>query len=193
MDASTLTATKSRPHDTAGALARSLVLVGLMGAGKSSIGRRLARALHAGFADADEEIVSAAGMSIAEIFAQYGETAFRDLERRVVARLLDQPPQVLALGGGAFINASTRSRIKEEACSVWLRADLPTLLARTQRKRGTRPLLEQGDPAATLARLMEERYPIYAEADHVIDTTNDPPDALVQRIIEQLGLRQAMP
>jgi shikimate kinase len=192
MSASTLTSTTPRPN-ASNALTRSLVLVGLMGAGKTSTGRRLARALRASFADADDEIVSAAGMSIPDIFAQYGEPAFRDLERRVVARLLDQPPQVLALGGGAFINPVTRERIKQEACSIWLRADLPILLTRTQRKRGTRPLLEQGDPAATLARLMEERYPIYAEADHVIDTTNDPPDTLVQRIIDLLGPRQTGP
>ena len=166
------------------ALAQSVVLVGLMGAGKSSVGRRLARSLHASFADADDEIVAAAGMSIPDIFAAYGEPAFRDLERRVVARLLAQPePRVLALGGGAFIDPGTRARVKQAACSVWLRADLDTLLARTARKRGSRPLLETGDPRATLARLIEQRYPVYAEADHVVDTAADPPDAIVARII----------
>jgi shikimate kinase len=163
-------------------LPRSLVLVGLMGAGKSSIGRRLARALGASFADADDEIVAAAGMSIPEIFAGYGEGAFRDLERRVVARLLDQPPMVLALGGGAFVDPTTRARVKAGALSVWLRADLDTLLARTMRKRAARPLLRSGDPRATLERLMAERYPVYAEADHVVDTSGDAPEAIVARI-----------
>jgi shikimate kinase len=170
------------------ALPRSLVLVGLMGAGKSSIGRRLAKTLGASFADADDEIVAAAGMSIPEIFAGYGEAAFRDLERRVVARLLDQPePRVLALGGGAFVDPSTRARVKAVALSVWLRADLDTLLARTMRKRGTRPLLKDGDPRATLERLMGERYPVYAEADHAVDTTGDAPEAIVARVVALLA------
>lgn len=168
-------------------LTRSLVLVGLMGAGKSSIGRRLAKVLAADFADADDEIVAAAGMTIPEIFSAYGEPEFRDLERRVVARLLQRPPLVLALGGGAFINPVTRANVRSTGRSVWLRADLDTLLARIQRKRGTRPLLNEGDPRATLARLMEERYPIYAEADHVVDTANEPPERVVQRITDILS------
>ena len=112
-------------------LARSVVLVGLMGAGKTSVGRRLASALRASFTDADDEIVTAAGMSIPDIFALYGEPRFRELERRVVARLLEQPPMVLALGGGAFIDGETRARVKVRGISIWLRADLDTLLART--------------------------------------------------------------
>ena len=168
------------------ALAQSVVLVGLMGAGKSSVGRRLARSLHASFADADDEIVAAAGMSIPDIFAVYGEAAFRDLERRVVARLLERPPMVLALGGGAFIDPETRAKVKVLARSIWLRADLETLVARTMRKQGSRPLLAAGDPRHTLSRLMEERHPIYAEADHIIDTATEPPDALVLRIIDLL-------
>lgn len=154
-----------------------------MGAGKTSVGRRLARHLQAAFQDADEEIVAAAGMSIPDIFALYGEPRFRELERRVVARLLDQPPRVLALGGGAFIDPLTRSRVKGLATSVWLRADLDTLVARTLRKKGTRPLLAQGDPRETLARLMEERYPIYAEADLTVDSANEPHEAVVERIL----------
>lgn len=167
-------------------LRRSLVLVGLMGAGKSSVGRRLAKALGAAFADADEEIVAAAGMSIPDIFAAYGEAEFRELERRVVARLLAGPPMVLALGGGAFIDPQTRARVKRQARSVWLRADLDTLLARTARKKGTRPLLAQGDPQQVLATLMERRYPIYAEADHIIDTAEQPQEHVVDAIIALL-------
>lgn len=174
-------------------LDRSLVLVGLMGAGKTSVGRRLARALGAPFLDADEEIVAAAGLSIPDIFALYGEPRFRDLERRVVARLLDRPPTVLALGGGAFVDPETRQRVKAKALSVWLRADLETLLARTQRKKGTRPLLAQGDPRETLARLMEERYPIYAEADHAVDTAEEPHEAVVRRILALLPVAEAVP
>jgi shikimate kinase len=187
--AETEPSTRPQPAPAAGAAAvapalpRSLVLVGLMGAGKSSIGRRLAKAMGAPFADADDEIVAAAGMSIPEIFEGYGEPKFRDLERRVVARLLGQPPMVLALGGGAFVDPSTRARVKASALSVWLRADLETLLARTMRKRGARPLLRDGDPRATLERLMGERYPVYAEADHVVDTSGDAPEAIVARIL----------
>jgi shikimate kinase len=164
-------------------LARSLVLVGLMGAGKTSIGRRLARTLAAPFADADDEIVAAAGMGIPDIFALYGEPRFRELERRVVARMLDQPPMILALGGGAFIDSMTRERIKEKGRSIWLRADLDTLVARTARKKGSRPLLDQGDPRDILARLMDERYPIYALADYTVDTAAEPHEAVVERIL----------
>ena len=186
MNASDELAPATIAHQSAAALPRSVVLVGLMGAGKSSVGRRLARALRAPFADADDEIVAAAGMSIPEIFAAYGEPAFRDLERRVMARLLGQAPRVLALGGGAFVDPATRALVKGVATSVWLRADLETLLARTARKRGTRPLLAAGDPRATLARLMGERYPIYAEADHAVETAHEPPDAIVTRILDLL-------
>lgn len=164
-------------------LERTIVLVGLMGAGKTSVGRRLARALGAAFADADDEIVAAAGLSIADIFALYGEPRFRELERRVVCRLLDQPPMVLALGGGAFVNADTRQQIKTRAVSVWLRANLETLLSRTMRKRGTRPLLAHGEPRDILARLMEERYPIYAEADYTVDTQAEPHEVVVAKIM----------
>jgi shikimate kinase len=167
-------------------LGRTLVLVGIMGAGKSSVGRRLAKAIGASFADADDAIIEAAGMSIADIFESYGEQSFRNLERRVIARLLDGPPRILALGGGGFIDPETRARVKAGACSIWLRADLPTLLARVLRKRATRPLLMNGDPAAILGDLMARRYPIYAEADHVVDSSEQPAEMVVQRIIELL-------
>ncbi len=159
------------------------MLVGLMGAGKTSIGRRLARALGAPFADADEEIVAAAGLSIPDIFALYGEPRFRELERRVIARLLDGGPMVLALGGGAFVDAETRGRVAARAVSVWLRADLETLVARTSRKRGARPLLDRGDPHEILAALMQERYPIYGEADHTVDSHIEPHELVVERIL----------
>ena len=174
------------PAPPAWALGRSVVLVGLMGAGKTSIGRRLARALAAPFADADVEIVSAAGLSIPDIFAIYGEPSFRELERRVVARLLDGDARIIALGGGAFIDADTRARVAERAVSVWLRADLDTLVARTARKRGTRPLLESGDPRAILAELIRTRYPIYAEADHVVDSQMEPHESVVERILAMI-------
>jgi shikimate kinase len=164
-------------------LGRSIVLVGLMGAGKTSIGKRLARTLGAPFADADEEIVTAAGLSIPDIFALYGEARFRELERRVVARMLDERPMVLALGGGAFIDPGTREKVTARAVSVWLRADLETLLARTSRKRGTRPLLESGDPREVLSGLMEKRHPIYRLADYAVDTQTEPHESVVERIV----------
>jgi shikimate kinase len=164
-------------------LRRTVALVGLMGAGKSAVGRRLAKVLGADFADADELIVAAAGMSIPDIFEKYGEPEFRDLERRVIARVLEGPPLVLALGGGAFIDPQTRDHVKRRALSVWLRADLDTLVGRTMRKKGTRPLLAQGDPRAVLAQLMERRHPIYAEADHVVDSDEQPAESVVARIL----------
>ncbi len=170
------------------ALPRTVALVGLMGAGKSAVGRRLAKALGAEFADADELIVAAAGMSIPDIFAKYGEPEFRDLERRVIQRVLDGQPLVLALGGGAFIDPQTRARLKEHALTVWLRADLDTLVSRTMRKKGTRPLLAGGDPRPILAELMERRYPIYAEADHMVHSDEQPPEVVVERIAALLGL-----
>jgi shikimate kinase len=166
-------------------LERSIVLVGLMGAGKSCIGRRLGQRLGLPFTDADSEIETAAGLSIAEIFSRYGEAAFRDCERRVMTRLLQGPPRVLSTGGGAFMDADTRRLIKEHAISVWLRADLDTLIART-RGRSHRPLLASGDPRAILADLMERRYPVYAEADVVVETGADNPNVTCGRVIEAL-------
>lgn len=167
---------------------RSIVLVGLMGAGKTSVGRKLAKALELPFTDADEEVVKAAGCSIEDIFELYGEAAFRDGEERVIQRLLENGPQVLATGGGAFVNPRTRQRIKERGISVWLRADLDVLVRRTSR-RGGRPLLKNADPRATLERLMKERYPVYAETDVVVDTSDEPHDLTVGRILAALEQR----
>ena len=163
-------------------LRKTLVLVGLMGAGKSSIGRRLATRIGAEFVDADEEIARAAGCSIEDIFALHGEAAFRDGERRVIARLLKRRPHVLATGGGAFMDQATRAAIRERAFSIWLRADLDVLLRRVQR-RDDRPLLKQGEPRAVLERLMAQRYPVYAEADMVLDTTDAPHATVVEAIL----------
>lgn len=164
----------------------TIVLVGLMGAGKTCIGRRLAERLGCAFVDADEEIEKAAGCSVPDIFELYGEAAFRDGERRVIARLLNDPPHVLATGGGAFIDPEVRQNIADTATSVWLRADLDLLLQRTAR-RGDRPLLAQGDRRQTLERLMAERYPIYAEADIVVDSAREVPDVTVERVIAALA------
>src|SRR5579859_5380824 len=150
-------------------LARTLVLVGLMGAGKTSIGKRIAQRLDVPFTDADGEIEAAANMTVAEIFARDGEAAFRAGERRVISRLLDGPVHVLATGGGAFMDPRTRARIRERGISIWLRAELELLLARVAR-RDNRPLLKAGDPRTVLASLMEKRYPVYAEADLIVDS-----------------------
>jgi shikimate kinase len=166
-------------------LARTIVLVGLMGAGKSCIGRRLAQRLNVPFVDADTEIEQAAGCTVAEIFEKYGEAAFRDGERRVMQRLLQGPPTILATGGGAFMDPETRQLIRDHAISVWLRADLDTLVARTK-GRGHRPLLNAGDPRETLAKLIETRYPVYTEANITVDTGNDNPNVTCTRVIEAL-------
>jgi shikimate kinase len=165
---------------------RSIVLVGLMGAGKSAVGRRLAARLGLRFVDADAEIEKAAGCSIADFFGAHGEPAFREGERRVVARLLGEAPHVLATGGGAFMDPDTRRRIRERGISVWLRADLDLLHARVSR-RGDRPLLQHGDKREVLARLIEERHPVYAEADVVVDSEDVPHERMVDKIIEALA------
>ena len=166
-------------------LARSIVMVGLMGAGKTSIGRRLAQKLHVPFIDSDTEIEKAANETIAEIFARDGEAVFRAGERRIIARLLDGPVQVLATGGGAFMDPSTRQRVRERGISIWLRADLETLLERTSRRQH-RPLLNGGDPRAVLSRLIETRYPVYAEADITVDSLAGPTDTTVQKLLTAL-------
>jgi shikimate kinase/3-dehydroquinate synthase len=160
---------------------RSVVLVGLMGSGKSAIGRRLALRLGLPFADADAEIEAAAGQTVAEIFARFGEAAFRDGERRVIARLLAGPPLVLATGGGAFMDPSTRALIRSHAVSLWLRVPLPLLLRRTA-GRSHRPLLNAGDPATILRGLFDARATTYAEADIVVDCGDDSPDATTARV-----------
>ncbi len=162
--------------------AHTIVLVGLMGAGKTTVGRRLGQALDMPFVDSDAEIETAAGCSIADIFETFGEAYFRSGERRVIKRLLEGPPQILATGGGAFINAETRALIRSKAISVWLRADLDLLVRRVSR-RDTRPLLRNGDPVAIMRRMMEERSPIYAQADIVVDTDDNPHESVVQRVI----------
>ena len=159
--------------------ARSLVLVGLMGAGKSTVGRRLAQTLQLPFRDADHEIEAAAGMTIPEIFAIHGEDHFRDGERRVIARLLQEGPIVLATGGGAFMNDETRLRIAEHGISLWLKADLDVLMRRV-RKRHNRPLLQNPDPEGTMRRLIEARHPIYALADVTVDSREIPHEKVVQ-------------
>ncbi|MFP6744100.1 MAG: shikimate kinase [Alphaproteobacteria bacterium] len=167
----------------------TIVLVGLMGSGKSSIGRRLASRLGIPFVDADAEIEAAAGCTIAEFFERHGEAAFRDGERRVIARLLVAPPQVLATGGGAFVDSTTRALVGDKALSVWLRAELDLLVKRCGR-RNTRPLLREGNPREILARLIDERYPIYAETDVIIDTDDSPHETMVDRIIDALEAYQ---
>jgi shikimate kinase len=167
-------------------IGKSIVLVGLMGAGKTVVGRRLAKRLGLPFVDADDEIVKAAGCSIEDIFATRGESTFREGERRVVARLLQDAPRVVATGGGAFMDAGTRSRIREGAVSVWLRADLDILEKRTRGRSG-RPLLKGRDPRTVLASLMAERYPVYAEADVTVESTEEPPEVTVERIVRALG------
>jgi shikimate kinase len=166
---------------------RSIVLIGMMGVGKSSIGRRLGARLAIPFVDADAEIESAAGMSIADIFARHGETAFRSGEARVIARLLNGGPQVLATGGGAVMNPATRALIQERAVSIWLSADFDLLLRRISKRKAERPMLQTADPAATLRELLAEREPIYAQADLTVQSRDVPHDAVVAEIIERLA------
>ncbi len=170
---------------TAPEIDRTIVLVGLMGSGKTCIGRHLARRLELPFVDADEEIVSAAGVPVAEIFATLGESAFREGERKVIARLLDRSPHVLATGGGAFIDPDTRQLIRQRGVSIWLRASLDILDRRT-RGRSSRPLLNVCDPRAVLESLMRLRYPVYAEADVVVDTTEEPAETTARNVLAAL-------
>lgn len=164
---------------------RTVALVGLMGAGKTAIGKRLAVRLGLPFVDADEEIERAAGCTVAEFFERYGEAEFRAGERRVIARLLEGPLHVLSTGGGAYMDRETRSLMRARALTVWLRADLDVLFDRV-RRRSHRPLLREGDPREILARLMSQRYPIYAEADVVVDSTAQPAETTTEQVIEAL-------
>jgi shikimate kinase len=165
---------------------RSIVLIGLMGAGKTAVGRRLANRLELPFIDADTEIEVAAGASISEIFAEHGESYFRQGERKVIKRLLDSGPQVLATGGGAYMNPETRASIKARGLSVWLKADLKVLLKRVGR-RDSRPLLTRGDPEKVMKKLIEERYPIYEEADVTVESRDVPHDVIVGAVIDALA------
>ena len=164
---------------------RPIVLTGLMGAGKTSIGRRLAARLGMTFSDSDAEIERLTGYTVSELFELHGEPPFREGERRVIQRLLDGPPMVLAIGGGAFMDPLTRATIRAHATSVWLRCDLPTLLRRVS-GRSHRPLLATGDPAEVLDRLMQLRYPIYAEADVIVDCADDSPEVTTDRVLSAL-------
>jgi shikimate kinase len=164
---------------------RTVALVGLMGAGKSAIGKRLALRLALPFVDADDEIERAAGCTISEFFERFGEVEFRAGERRVIQRLLDGPPRVLSTGGGAYMDTETRALMRQNAITVWLRADLDVLYERV-RKRAHRPLLRQGDPREILARLMNQRYPVYAEADIVVESTAQPADITTDQVVEAL-------
>ncbi len=168
---------------------RTIALVGLMGVGKSTVGRRLAGVLGMPFRDADTEIERAAGCTVGELFTRRGEAEFRDGERRVIARLLDEPPHVLATGGGAFMNADTRALMKQRALTVWLKADLDTLVDRVRRK-DTRPLLRDKDPRVVLSELMLVRDPIYAGADIAIDAMEGPHERTVQAILKAMADRR---
>ncbi len=172
-------------------LIRTVALVGMMGSGKSSVGRRLAARLGVPFKDADSEIERAAGCPIPEIFDRFGEGAFRDGERKVIARLLGEPPHVLATGGGAFVDASTRERLKESAVTVWIKAPVEVLLARVKR-RDNRPLLRGDDPRGVLERLLAERTPIYQLADVTVESDDGPHSQAVDQILTALKAREVL-
>jgi shikimate kinase len=179
--------TKGRDHPIRRRLgSRSVVLVGLMGAGKSTVGRRLATKLALPFFDADQEIESAAGMSVQDIFSVYGEPYFREGERKVIARLLQEGPIVLATGGGAFMNEETRATVSRAGVSIWLRAELPVLMRRV-RKRANRPLLNTEDPEDTMRRLIAIRYPVYAQADLTVESHEAPHDRVVAEVMRVLS------
>lgn len=167
---------------------RNIVLVGMMGAGKSSIGRRLAERLGMRFTDADNEIEAAAGKSIPDIFAEHGEPYFREGEQKVIARILSDSGQVVATGGGAVLNPETRACIAQRGVSVWLEADLPILMQRV-RKRSNRPLLKNPDPEGTMRRLMQERHPLYAQAEVTVRSRDVPHEVIVGEIIEALAIQ----
>ncbi len=180
---------ESKPSSDAALSGRTIVLVGMMGAGKTSVGKRLAESLSLPFFDADEEIERAAGCTIAEIFEQRGEAEFREGERRVIARLLDQPPHVLATGGGAFVNPETRELVSRKAVSVWLKAS-PEVLARRVARKNTRPLLHGQNPREVLDALLEKREAAYGQADLIIDSGEGPHQATVDAIITALQRRK---
>ena len=181
----------SLPHDAEISAAlgkRCVVLIGMMGAGKSTIGRRMAARLRLPFVDADTEIETAAGMSIPDIFETHGEPHFRDGEARVIARLLDNGPAVIATGGGAFMREETRNRVRDKAVSIWLKADADVIMKRV-RRRSDRPLLQNADPEGTVSRLLGEREPVYATADLTILSRDVPHDKIVDECLEALHAR----
>ncbi|WP_054313785.1 shikimate kinase [Mesorhizobium sp. 1M-11] len=164
---------------------RSIVFVGLMGAGKTAIGRKTAGMLGLNFIDSDQEIEDVSRMTIPELFERYGETEFRALEQRVILRLLEQGPQVLSTGGGAFMNAQTREAIAGHGISVWLKADLDLLMERVSKKQN-RPLLKTPNPRATLRKLMDDRYPTYALADITVPTRDERKEVIAEEVIAAL-------
>ena len=171
-------------------LVKTVALVGMMGVGKTSIGKRLSTRLEVPFADADQEIEQAAGMEVKDIFAKYGEPEFRRLERSVIARLLTGPPHVLATGGGAFMDETTRAAMRESAFTIWLNAPVDVLVGRVKKRQAadqSRPLLAQGDMRATLEKLLEVRGPVYATADMVLDSVDEPHTALVDKVVAALA------
>ncbi|CTQ69816.1 Shikimate kinase 1 [Roseibium alexandrii] len=165
---------------------RSIVLVGIMGCGKSTVGKRLAQRLGLEFVDADSEIERAANMTVSEIFSEHGEPYFRSGEERVIARLLQEGPQVLATGGGAFMSDATRSEIETNGLSIWLKVDFETVMARV-RRRSTRPLLRNPDPEGTMRKLMAEREPVYAQAQLTVTSKDVPHEAVVDQIVLTLA------
>lgn len=169
---------------------RSLVFIGLMGAGKTAIGRRVAQMLGLKFVDSDHEIEAASRMSIPDLFDTYGEAEFRSLERRVISRLLKSGPQVIATGGGAYMNEQTRRAVARNAVSVWLNADLEVLLERVGRRQN-RPLLHNADPGEVLQKLMDERYPLYANADVVVMSRDAPKEIIADEVIDALAAHLA--
>ncbi|MGL1920588.1 MAG: shikimate kinase [Hyphomicrobiales bacterium] len=164
---------------------QSIVLIGLMGAGKTTLGRRLAKHLDLPFKDADHEIEAAAGMDVPEFFATFGEDKFRDGEEKVISRLLDSGPQILATGGGAYMREATRNNIKEKGISIWLRGDLELLMDRIA-LRQTRPLLQVDNPKEVMQKLIDERYPIYAQADVTIDTIDAPHNVMIDKLLKEM-------
>jgi shikimate kinase len=165
---------------------RSIVLVGLMGAGKTAIGRKLATALGLAFIDSDQEIEGVSRMTIPELFEQYGEPEFRALEQRVIQRVLEGGPQILSTGGGAFMNETTREAVRERGVSVWLKADLDLLMERVSKKQN-RPLLKNDNPRAVLERLMGERYPVYAGADITVVTRDERKEVIAAEVVEAIA------
>lgn len=176
---------KPKRYSASLVLPKTLVLVGMMGAGKSSIGWRLARKLGISFNDTDQEVERAAGCSVADIFETWGEKAFRDAERRVIKRLLSEPIQVISTGDGAFVDAESQALIKQDAISLWLRAN-PEILYERVIRRDTRPLLFEGDAKQILEEMIERRYPIYAKADLIVESNDDAHEATVERVMEVL-------